>query len=148
MQAPSGHLAETVVYQAAGAGAQGEGSPEPPLIADLWALFDAARRGMNRSLRGRGQPAITVRRTPWERRYRPAENGAKEQFIAIVPLLPTKRGRFSCGAFIGTREYCRYVEPAAGPTGWRETSSGAAFDRGAVRKLFAQVFGGSGDKEP
>jgi hypothetical protein len=154
MQSPVGHELESAAPEAEAASAHRKGPPaakgstvaDPPpprpTIADLWALCDAACHRTNRTLHRRGQPAIIMRQTPRERRYFATGSGEGPRFIAIVPLLPTLRGGVSCGAYIGTRAYCQYVEPVARRVRWRVASSGAPFDRSAMHALFAGVFGG------
>jgi hypothetical protein len=125
-------------------GEREEGTPaaDAAQIADLWALFDRACCRTNGLLDDVGQTAISVQRSPAGRRFLLSRPGEPARFIAVIPLLPTAHGRVRCGAYIGTRHRCFYVEPApAEPEGWIVTSSGAAFDADAVQELFLQVFG-------
>jgi hypothetical protein len=123
----------------------GEHTAPPPsaLIADLWALFDAACRDTNALLAERGHAPIFLRQTPAERRYSVPGLDERERFIAIIPLMPTALGHVRCGAYIGVRHQCIYVEPASStdPARWQILSSGADFDHDAARELFRGVFG-------
>lgn len=113
------------------------------LIADLWALFDIACRRTNGLLSTDGQAAISVQRSPVRRRFLMMRDGEPARYITVIPLLPTAHGRVRCGAYIGTRQRCFYVEPAATahPAGWKIIASDADFDGAAVQDLFLQVFG-------
>ena len=119
--------------------------PSPPALAQLWSLCDAICSALNARLRGTGAtPQVTIRQSPYARRYRTMRPDG-EHFITIVSLLPTTRGSISCGVYIGASESvsCTYVEPAVESDRplWRIPADGAILDTDDIVDLFSRVFG-------